>query len=224
MTIPTTMYALDVNSGVPVEMNLLTFPYSVTVKIGINDVNEKSSSLAEDALFPNNTWRGLVSGQMTLTGYIDRTLFSISNIMTRVLLDAFVKSPTSKLVVNEVHGAKFYDISSVSYAVGFRDGREVRSNVTTTVSSTTPRASTTLAIADASSLVVGMVITVYDSGSSGTFELLEIKSISSNTLTFMTKTIVAHSAGATVFYDATQDCPVYIYTLNIRRCRAPTSY
>ena len=95
----TTMYDKDVNGGIPVDMNIDSFPYTIKVKLGVNDVNEKSSTLAEEKLFAKNTWRGLSSGNMTLNGLIDRRLYDRydkSNLMTKVFLDAFVKSPKDR--------------------------------------------------------------------------------------------------------------------------------
>ena len=220
----TTIYDADVNGGVPVDMNIYSFPYTVKVKLGVNDVNEKSSSLAEEKLFAKNTWRGLSSGNMTLSGIIDRRLYDKDNLMTKALLDAFIKSPNSKLIVSEFNGAKFYDIVSINYNVTKISREQVRSDISTTVFATASKLSSTLAINATMGFVAGMMVKVYYSSISDNFEYLEIESIANSTLTLKTKTIMVHNAGASVSYDATQDSAVVPYTIVIRRVRNPSTY
>lgn len=221
--LPITIYDKDVNNGIPIEMNLISFPYTVNVKIGLNEVNEKSSSLDENQLFPQNTWRGFHSGQISITGIIDRTV-SVNNIITRALCDSLLKSPNSKLIVSSANGAKFYDIESVTYNVSKIGEENIGSDVTTSISSLTSSSSSTLKVNSVTGLVVGYVVKAYTSGDTGNFELLEISSISGTTLTFKTKTIMSHSAGATLKYIALDSCPKYTYTMKLIRCRNPSTY
>ena len=173
----TTMYDSTVNSAVPVDMNVIEMPYSYNAKIGINDVNEKSSSLAEEKLFPKNSWRGLSSGAISINGVIDRRLYAKTNLITKALMDAFMKSPNSKLIVNEVNGAKYYDIISVSYQVKNMISEEIRSDVNTTVKIAELTTTSSLVVNDSTGLYNGMFVKVFVAGDTGDYEFVEIKSI-----------------------------------------------